>query len=166
MSAIPSPLPTRPDTPVILDPRSITSPDQIAAQLAVLSKRESELSIALNNLVSDRSSIENALSHLEELGTDIHQISLDVDGPSMPGLGLHNGLDMYGDTVEGGLVERVRRVWETSERVGGKVRRLDEEVGRVREATDIVTEVLELKVRRGAWVNTNIVLIPRTHYLP
>jgi len=37
-------------------------------------------------------------------------------------------------------------VWETSERVGGKVKRLDEEVGRVREATDIVTEVLELKV--------------------
>jgi hypothetical protein len=48
--------------------------------------------------------------------------------------------------VDEGLVERVRKVWDTSERVGGKVRRLDEEVGRVKEATDIVTEVLELKV--------------------
>jgi hypothetical protein len=52
-----------------------------------------------------------------------------------------------GEAGEGlGLVERVTRVWETSERVGGKVRRLDEEISRVREATDIVTEVLELKV--------------------
>jgi hypothetical protein len=47
---------------------------------------------------------------------------------------------------EVGMVERVRKVWETSERVGGKVRRLDEEVSRVREATEVVTEVLELKV--------------------
>jgi hypothetical protein len=71
-------------------------------------------------------------------------------------LGLQNGdsgeaydvTDVFGgEAGEGlGLVERVTRVWETSERVGGKVRRLDEEISRVREATDIVTEVLELKV--------------------
>ena len=149
MSARPSPLPSRqatPQPPMTLDPRSITSPDQIAAQLALLSKRESELSVALNNLVSDRSSIENALAHLQDLGEDIHLISLEVDGggPST-GLGLHNGSDALMHETEGGLVERVRRVWETSERVGGKVRRLDEEVGRVKEAADIVTEVLELK---------------------
>jgi hypothetical protein len=149
MSATPTPLPTRPTTPAALDPRSITSPEQITAQLALLAKREAELSAALNALVSDRSSIENAISHLQDLGEDIHALSLDVDrvGPSTA-LGLQNGHAPdelnFGD--EGGLVERVRRVWETSERVGGKVRRLDEEVGRVREATDIVTEVLELKV--------------------
>lgn len=76
------------------------------------------------------------------------------------GNGLRNGDGVRGLNGEGegdaffdntdvdgaGLVERVRRVWETSERVGGKVRRLDEEIGRVREAMDIVTEVLELKV--------------------
>jgi predicted nuclease with TOPRIM domain len=44
-----------------------------------------------------------------------------------------------------GLVSRVSRVYETSERVGGKVRRLDEEIGRVRQSADVVTEVLELK---------------------
>lgn len=73
----------------------------------------------------------------------MHRLSLQVDGP-----GPSNGLGLNGDDVfdEGGLVQRVERVWDTSERVGGKVRRLDEEVGRVREATDVVTEVLELKV--------------------
>lgn len=148
VSALPSPFATRPDTPISLDPRSITSPEQITAQLAILAQRESELSIALNALVSDRSSIENAIGHLQDLGEDIHALSLDVNGPSSSsGLGLQNGHGQ-GDLQfeEGSLVERVRRVWDTSERVGGKVRRLDEEVGRVRESTDIVTEVLELKV--------------------
>lgn len=151
VSALPSPFTTRPQSPESLDPRAITSPEQIAAQLAILAQRESELSIALNALISDRSSIENAISHLQELGEDIHALSLEVDGTGAP-----NGLNFYNGQApgevpyaeEGGLVERVRRVWETSERVGGKVRRLDEEVGRVREATDIVTEVLELKVSK------------------
>jgi hypothetical protein len=146
-STLPTPLPTRTATPSSLDPRSITSPEQIAAQLALLSKRESDLALSLNRLVSDRSSIENAIAHLQELGENVHQLSLDVDGP-----GASNGLGLNGEDVfdEGGLVQRVKRVWDTSERVGGKVRRLDEEVGRVRESTDIVTEVLELKV---SWIS-------------
>lgn len=45
-----------------------------------------------------------------------------------------------------GLVERIRRVWVTSERVGGKVRKLDVEVSRVKEASERVQEVLELRV--------------------
>lgn len=52
---------------------------------------------------------------------------------------------MYEEEDEG-LLERVRKVWETSERVGGKVRRLDVEVGRVKESVDIVSEVIDLKV--------------------
>jgi hypothetical protein len=149
-STLPSPLPTRPETPAALDPRAIVSPEQITAQLALLAKRESDITLSLNALVSDRSSIENAISHLQSLGEDVYNLSLDVDGAGPSGgLGLSNG-DAEEAYDEGGLVERVRRVWETSERVGGKVRRLDEEVGRVREATDIVTEVLELKVGLGA----------------
>ena len=142
-STLPTPLPTRPATPQSLDPRSITSPEQIAAQLALLAKRESDLALSLNQLVSDRSSIEGALSQLQELGEDVYRLSLQVDGPAPV-----NGLGIKGEDPfdEGGLVQRIKRVWDTSERVGGKVRRLDEEVGRVREATDIVTEVLELKV--------------------
>ncbi|ORX36086.1 COG4 transport protein-domain-containing protein [Kockovaella imperatae] len=145
-SSIPTPLPTRPVSPTTLDPRSITSPDQIAAQLALLSKREADLTLALNTLISDRSAIDGTISQLQRLGLRVRDLSVEVDGPSEArGLGLENATSNgYGDD-ESGLVERVRRVWETSERVGGKVRRLDEEVGRVREATDVVTEVLELK---------------------
>ena len=167
-STLPTPLPTRPASPVPLNPRLITSPSQITAQLALLSKRETELSLALNQLVSDRSFLDGAVSHLRGLGQQAGDLSLDVDGPSdqagpSRGLGLQNGgADVFLDD-EGGLVKRVRRVWETSERVGGKVRRLDEEVGRVREATDIVTEVLELKVG-GCHAQISTLIIYRMHY--
>lgn len=156
-SNLPTPLPTRPVTPTALDPRQITSPAQISAQLALLSKRESELSLALNALVSDRSSLDGAMARLKVLGTDVQVLAREIDGPNQAGpsragaLGLGNGnaQSVTGDPFyqeDEGLVERVRRVWETSERVGGKVRKLDEEVGRVRESTEVVTEVLELKV--------------------
>ncbi|ORY33702.1 COG4 transport protein-domain-containing protein [Naematelia encephala] len=148
MSALSSTLPTpRPQTPTSIDPRLITDPLQITAQLALLSKRESDLTLALNSLVADRSQIDGAVTHLRELGSEVGHLLAEVEGThggSSTGLGLTNG-DVFLDGGEEGLVERVRRVWETSERVGGKVRKLDEEVSRVREATDIVTEVLELK---------------------
>ena len=148
-SNLPSPFPTRPVTPLALDPRNITSPAQIASQLALLSKREADLTLALNTLISDRSAIDGTVSKLHKLGLRVQNLSEEVDGPSRStGLGLV-GSGHVDD--ESGLVERVRMVWETSERVGGKVRRLDEEVGRIREATDIVTEVLELKVR-SSWI--------------
>nr|XP_019000435.1 uncharacterized protein I203_06849 [Kwoniella mangroviensis CBS 8507]OCF63896.1 hypothetical protein I203_06849 [Kwoniella mangroviensis CBS 8507] len=120
---VPEPQPNRPPFPTQLAPRAITHPEQIAAQLALLTKREAELSLSLNALVADRAQIDSALSRLRELGSEVGSLAAEVDGSR----------------------KRVTRVWETSERVGGKVRRLDEEVGRVREATDIVTEVLELK---------------------
>lgn len=153
-----------------IDPREVVSAEQISAQLAVLARRESELTLALNALIADRNQIDNALLHLRELGSEVDQLSLEVDGQSAfaappfgsssRGLGLQNGdgpmagppgaavgLDGLVDPgLDDGLVERVRRVWETSERVGGKVRRLDNEISRVREAADIVSEVFELKV--------------------
>ncbi|WRT64259.1 uncharacterized protein IL334_001190 [Kwoniella shivajii] len=142
--------PTEPHFPAQLEPRTITHPDQISAQLALLTKRESELSLSLNALVADRAQIDGALSRLLELGSEVGTLAADVDGRTdvfhaSRGIGLQSTAhDGYGKSKEG-LVDRVTRVWETSERVGGKVRRLDEEVGRVKEATDIVTEVLELK---------------------
>ena len=145
-SKLPTPLPSRPSSPTAIDPRAITEPAQIAAQLALLTRRESELSLALNALVADRGQIEGALARLHALGSQVDRLAIQVDGGAGPSQtsGLHNG-SMYIEDDGGGLIERVRRVWETSERVGGKVRRLDDEVGRVKEAADIVTEVLELK---------------------
>lgn len=163
-STLPTPLTTRPTSPRHIHPREITDPDQIAAQLSLLSRKQQDLSYALNALVSDRAQIESAFSRLESLSVRADRLSGDIDGSaagssrqpqqlanggalglSSRGLGQQNG-EYEQPEQDDGLVERVRRVWDTSERVGGKVRRLDEEVGRVREATDIVTEVLELKV--------------------
>ncbi|WVF70902.1 hypothetical protein IAT40_005697 [Kwoniella sp. CBS 6097] len=156
-STSPNILPARAASPAPLDPRQITKPEQIAAQLALLTRRESELSLSLNALVADRAQIDDALSRLRILGSEVGSLAAEVDGGVGAGRGpvagarYNSGLgfqpdghDVYDDANET-LVERVRKVWETSERVGGKVRRLDDEIGRVREATDIVTEVLELK---------------------
>ncbi|GFZ43643.1 hypothetical protein JCM24511_01363 [Saitozyma sp. JCM 24511] len=159
-STLPSPG-DRPPSPKPLDPRLITSPSQITAQLLLLSKRESDLTLSLNSLVSDRSTLDGALLRLQNLASSVDRLVSQIDGrfdefgSSSRGLGLQNGdsgeaydlTDVFGGEAGEslGLVERVTRVWETSERVGGKVRRLDEEISRVREATDIVTEVLELK---------------------
>jgi len=152
-----SPQTSRPSSPASISPRDITSPEQIATQLALLARREADLSIALNALLADRGQVEGALSHLRELGSEVGHLVAEIDGQgpsrlgagavgvSSRGLGLQNAEDVFMEE-RGGLLQRVEKVWETSERVGGKVRRLDEEVGRVREATDIVTEVLELKV--------------------
>jgi hypothetical protein len=157
-----------------MDPREITSPDQITAQLALLTRREADLTLALNALISDRGTVDNALLHLGELTHEVDALSTQVDGggPSGPsslgvamspsparqpspyiGAAPNRGLAALGFVPEDeGLVSRVNRVWETSERVGGKVRKLDDEIGRVREAADVVTEVLELKVRHAGRV--------------
>jgi hypothetical protein len=151
-STFPTPLPTRSSSPRVLDPRRITSPSQITAQLALLSQKEQDLTQTLNALISDRTHLDGALVHLRELGSEVEGLALEVDGGnqgSALGFAKNGKGDVFDDEIDlrgEGLVERVRKVWDTSERVGGKVRRLDEEVGRVREATDIVTEVLELKV--------------------
>jgi len=161
-STLPTPLDTRPPSPQIISPREITDPSQITAQLSLLSRKQQDLSTALNALVSDRAQIESAFSRLENLSLKAGRLSNEIDGSgprfqngmlglTTRGLGQQNA-DFEELGVDEGLVERVRKVWDTSERVGGKVRRLDEEVGRVKEATDIVTEVLELKVSRShAW---------------
>ncbi|KJE05052.1 hypothetical protein I311_01145 [Cryptococcus gattii NT-10] len=138
-------------SPVPLSPREITTPQQIGTQLALLTKRQAELSLSLNALVADREDIDESLEHLTILGQRVEQLLQEVDGRNGPthgqprGLGFQpNGHEVYEEEDEG-LLERVRRVWETSERVGGKVRRLDVEVGRVKESADIVSEVIDLK---------------------
>lgn len=216
-SLSPSPLTTAAPSPAPLDPRDITEPEQIAAQLALLTRREADLTLALNALIADRTQVDGALAHLRDLTGEVDALSSEVDGYSHPQPQSHphnhtrfdsvTGTPMRGPKSRGaalsppqasssprlgtsprigssprmgnsprlgspspriqstasfstrglgiqetddsdvadGLVSRVSRVWETSERVGGKVRKLDDEIGRVREAADVVTEVLELK---------------------
>lgn len=200
-SLSPSPLTTAAPSPAPLDPRDITEPEQIAAQLALLTRREADLTLALNALIADRTQVDGALSHLRDLTGEVEALSCEVDGystphqhpysslvnatpthpkgrssalsppqgsgsprlGSSPRLGTPRrdspsprinqagfssrglGLQETDEDASDGLVSRINRVWETSERVGGKVRKLDDEIGRVREAADVVTEVLELK---------------------
>jgi conserved oligomeric Golgi complex subunit 4 len=137
--------------------RTLTTTSQLHAHLASLTARESELTAALNDLVSNRDTLDSAVSRLQSLIPRIQEITIEVDGrPAHPGMRAPFGawsegnpqtdMEMEQPIGEEGLVDRVSRVWETSERVGGKVRKLDTEVSRVRDAAERVTAVLELKV--------------------
>ncbi len=148
--------------------RSLTTTSQLHAHLASLTARESELTSALNDLVSNRDTLDSAITRLQSLIPQIQEITIEVDGrPAHPGLEAPYGawthshstteMEMEQPIGEEGLVDRVSRVWETSERVGGKVRKLDTEVSRVREAAERVTAVLELKVGRVCVVITTVI---------
>ncbi|GHJ84675.1 hypothetical protein NliqN6_1077 [Naganishia liquefaciens] len=139
--------------------RTIIHPSALATHADALSTRSNELSIALNAALTDRAQIDDALARLRALVTDVRSVRGLVDGVETPYQMKGGGLGKfgYGDEEDEeaeedarrrtreGVVGRVARVWETSERVGGKVRRLDGRVERVREAVDRLGEVVEFK---------------------
>lgn len=137
--------------------KELTTSASLHAHLAALTARESQLTAALNDLVSNRDTLDDAIDRLQSLVPRIKDLSVEVDGrPALPGSAnpfaswphenVPDRLALDGAMGEEGLVDRVSRVWETSERVGGKVRKLDTEVSRVKQAADRVTAVLDLKV--------------------
>lgn len=152
------------------DPRKLTRQSDIAQQVIALTARENELSVELNNIISNRSNLDDSTARLAALVPKIKSLGYEVNGrrdttlkdpttilfsPGSRRVYNENGededdythdLDGDGDDDDDGLVERVNRVWITSERVGGKVRKLDVEVSRVKEALDRVNDVVELKV--------------------
>lgn len=143
--------------------RTITHPSALATHSEALTARSNELSIALNAALTDRAPIDDALARLRALVPDVRTVRSLVDGREPPTEKRTVGRFGYGEDEEDenerarmrdGFVGRVTRVWETSERVGGKVRRLDGRVGRVREAVDRLGEVVELKVSLDRAVTT------------
>lgn len=106
------------------DPRTLTNLPDILSCLAELQSEETELSSSLTELLNARDPIVNSLSRLQSLL------------PELDGLRLEASL----------LTDKVSNTAKTAGRVGGKVRSLDEEMGRVREAGDRVGQVMELKV--------------------
>ena len=151
------------------DPRKIRTQAEIHKHLALLSQRENELSLALNEIISNRAVLDDNIRRLHTLVPKVQSLQQQVDGEvdetpagrGPPGSHHLNESDTNGPQIapvfdefseedfeeeDYGLIERVRRVWITSERVGGKVRKLDVEVSRVKEATERVQEVLELRV--------------------
>lgn len=134
-------------------PRTLLS-SALLPHLATLQSLESTLSQELHGLLSDRTVIDSAHTNIKRLLPRIVQVEAEVGSDEG-----RDGLDRYGyqtssklvggDRKEG-LLKRVGVVNEIAERVGGKVRGLDLELKRVREAAERLNEVMELKVRLDA----------------
>jgi len=106
-------------------PSTLTTLPQVLSALSSLESEEAELSNSLSALLSDQEPIQNALTRLQSLLPSIDE--------------LHTEASV--------LSRKVSVTARTAERVGGRVRTLDEEMRRVREASDRVQQVMELKVR-------------------
>lgn len=118
----------------------ITLPDILKA-LTSLEEEETQLSDALSSLLFDDEPVQSALGELESLASHLDEIN--------------------NDAVI--LSKNVHTTAQTAERVGGRVRILDEEMKRVKEAAERVGQVIELKVRTlvaytGA-VNFNLCIV-------
>lgn len=107
------------------DPRTLTSLPEILSSLSALEAEETELSNSLSELLQDRDPIVNALTRLQSLEPRLNELFSEA-------------------YVLSGTVSATAK---TADRVGGRVRLLDEEMKRVREAGERVGQVMELKVR-------------------
>ena len=107
------------------NPRTLTTLPEILASLSALESEEAELSASLSTLLSDRDPIIDALTRVQSLVPRLDE--------------LHSEATLLSGTV--------KATAKTADRVGGRVRSLDEEIRRVREAGERVGQVMELKVR-------------------
>lgn len=111
--------------PSALAPRRLATLPDILAALTSLQSHESELTSSLSDLLSASEPISVSLSGLKALGPQ---------------------LDIL--TKETHLLEQtVSYTARTAQDVGGRVQSLDEEMKRVREASERVGQIIELKVR-------------------
>jgi conserved oligomeric Golgi complex subunit 4 len=105
-------------------PSTLTTLPQILSALSSLESEEAEVSNSLSVLLTDQEPILNSLVRLQSLLPHVD--------------------DLYAEASM--LSRKVSTTARTAERVGGRVRTLDEEMHRVREASDRVQQVMELKV--------------------
>ena len=105
-------------------PNTLTSLPDILASLVSLDEEESQLSNSLTSILSDDEPVQSSLAALRNLAPRLEEISIDAR--------------LLHDTVSATAM--------TAERVGGRVRVLDEEMKRVKEAAERVSQVMELKV--------------------
>lgn len=106
------------------DPRALTNLNEILSCLASFQSEDAELSNSLTELLSTREPIVASLSRLQALVPHLDELHLEA-------------------SLLSGKVSSTAR---TADRVGGKVKSLDEEMRRVREAAERVGQVMELKV--------------------
>lgn len=105
---------------------SLTSLPDILAALTSLDEEETTLSESLTTLVTNKAPIESSLNNLKSLNSQLDELR--------------------DDAVL--LEENVSATAKTARRVGDRVRLLDEEMRRVREAAERVGQVMELKVSK------------------
>lgn len=106
------------------DPRTLSNLPEILSCLSALQSEEAELSNSLAKLLNARDPIIMSVDRLHSLVSHLHEPRLDASL----------------------LLSNVSQTAETAERIGGQVRSLDDEMGRVREAGERVGQVMELKV--------------------
>lgn len=111
------------------DPHTLTSLPEILASLAALEAEETELSNSLSEVLADREPTVHALTRLQRLEPRLNEL--------------------YSEAFI--LSGTVSATAKTADRVGGRVRLLDEEMKRVREAGERVGQVMELKVRCASY---------------
>jgi len=111
------------------DPRTLTTLSDIISCLSVLQSEEAEVSNALTDLLDAREPILASLTRLTSLAPELDGLQVEAQ--------------MFS--------EKVLRTATTADRIGSKVRSLDEEMSRVKEAGDRVSQVIELKVFLAAF---------------
>jgi hypothetical protein len=114
----PAEAPTRPS------PDSLTTLPEILSSLSLLESEEADLSSNLQELLANRDPVVSSLSRLHNLLPQLDELRTDAYV----------------------LTRKVSVTAETADRIGGSVRALDEEMRRVREASDRVAQVMDLKV--------------------
>ena len=105
-------------------PNALTSLPDILAALSALEDEETQVSSSLSAMLSSKDAIDEALARLRSLEPQLNALQTE-------------------STL---LISKVSSTAETAKRVGGRVRLLDEEMRRVREAAERVGQVVELKV--------------------
>ena len=116
------------------DLRSLTTLPDILASLASLEQEATQVSTSLSELLANTQPIVDTLTRLPGLSPRLNEL--------------------YDEATA--LSTTVSATAKTADRVGGRVRLLDEEMKRVREAGERVGQVMELKVCRE---NVHIVRI-------
>ena len=106
------------------DPSELTTLSDILSSISALEYEDAEVSASLSELLSAQEPINIALSRIQSLEPFFNDLHLEA----------------------GLLSEIVSTTALTARRVGGKVRLLDEEMRRVREAGETVGQAMELKV--------------------
>ncbi|GAA6059731.1 hypothetical protein JCM10212_000259 [Sporobolomyces blumeae] len=109
--------------PSLLDPTTLLTRDDIERHLSDLTLHESNLDAQLAHLIQSRSRLASQLNALESLGPVVSGIE--------------------GEAAH--MAAEIGAVAETAERVGAKVRGLDEEQSRVKASIDVVQAVQDLK---------------------